>query len=713
MESAIVTQLPDLREELSLHPGPHAADGSPTWTLHDPASNRFFRLGLTEFEMLSRWDLGNPEAIAQAIDRQTSLKLTPYEVERFAQHLMQSHLIRPGHFQERERFVQIQYKSRPHWGRWLLHHYLFLRFSLWHPDRFLDRTLPFITWLFSKEFLIILATMALIALGLIIRQWESFYTTFPYFFSWSGLLAYGGVLSLSKMVHELGHAYAAKRFGCRVPSMGVALLVMVPVLYTETSDVWKLTSRRQRMAVGLAGMAAELMLAAMAALAWSFLADGPLRSAAFLLASALWMITLTINLNPMMRFDGYFVLSDFLEIPNLYDRAFALGRWRLREWLFGFNLKPPEHLPPSRQNLLIVLAFSIWIYRLFLFFGIALLVYHVTFKLLGIFLFLVEIGWFILRPMGREIMVWYRLRDTLRFNRNLGLTGVLLLSMILVMVHPWQVTIAQAPAMLQAENHMVIYAPASARVTQMPVRSGQSVVQGDVLLQLTDPDLQHRLESIERTIVMTRWRLAVQGVDFSESVGDSATQKSAQTLEEELITALTQRQAIQAELGKLRVLAPFSGMVVDVVEDVAIGDWVSAKEPLLTMIDAQRPIVKGYVSELQFSQVKPGDVGIFHPDNPDLSPLSGRVLRKDRATTHVLSEPYLASLYGGTLPVRKDRNGKLVVEGAMYRVDLGLDQDSTVSSVTRGTISVTGVPQRPIFRMWQALHAVLVRESGF
>lgn len=710
---ANTAQLPNLREELSLYPGPHAADGSPTWTLHDPASNRFFRLGLSEFEMLSRWELGNPEAIAQAIGRQTPLGMTPHQVEQFAERLAQSHLFRPSSFQERDAFVQQQLKSHPHWGSWLLHNYLFMRIPLWHPDRFLRRTLPYVAWMFSREFLIVIVTTALVALGLIIRQWESFITTFQYFFSWSGLLAYGGVLTISKVVHELGHAYAAQRFGCRIPTMGVAFLVMAPVLYTETSDVWKLTSRRQRMVVAMAGMAAELTLASVAALAWSFLSDGPLRSAAFLLASALWIIALTINLNPMMRFDGYFLLSDLLEMPNLSDRAFAMGRWRLREWLFGLGAKPPEQLLPSRQRLVIALAFAIWIYRLFLFFGIALLVYHATFKLLGIFLFMVEVGWFILRPIGREIMIWFKYRGVLRCNWNLMVTLGLLSAGILVMLYPWQKTIAQAPAMVQAENHTVIYAPASARVTQIAVQSGQRVAQGDVLMQLADPDLQHRLDTIERTIVMTRWRLAVQGIDFSESQWDPASQKSGQTLEEELVTALTERRAILEELAKLSVLAPFSGMVVDVAEDVAMGDWVAAKEPMMTLIDAQHPIVKGYVSELQFSQVFPGVVGIFHPDNPDLPPIFGHVLRKDQATTRTLSEPYLASLYGGTLPARKDRSGKLLVEGAMYRVDLGLDKDSSVSSVIRGTIVLQGVPQRPISQLWQTLHAVLIRESGF
>ncbi|MBF8271035.1 MAG: hemolysin D [Magnetococcales bacterium] len=707
------SELPSLREEISLYPGPHAADGSPTWTLHDPASNRFFRIGWREFEMLSRWDLHTPEAIAQAISAETTLRMTPRDVELFTQHLAQSHLFRPMTAEDRARFLEIQRHSQPHWVGWMLHNYLFMRIPLWRPDSFLRRTAPAIQWMFSREFLLLITMTAFLSLGLIVRQWEAFVTTFQYFFSWTGVIAYAGALFASKIIHELGHAYAAQRFGCRVPTMGVAFLVMYPVLYTETSDVWKLSSRRQRMVVGMAGMAAELMLAIIAALAWSFLPDGPLRSASFLLASAIWIITLAVNLNPMMRFDGYFLLCDALEIPNLQDRAFALGRWRLREWLFGLGVLPPEKLAPSRQKLLIALAFGIWIYRLFLFFGIALLVYHAFFKLLGIFLFLVEVGWFILRPLGREIMVWYKVRGVLHLNRNLVVTLLLFVASILLLVLPWHFSIAEAPATLQSDNHTVIYAPASAQVVQIQVRSGTEVAQGDLLLRFFDPDLQHRLDTVEKNIVMARLRLAVQGVDFSESGSASEPQKQDQAMEEEWVAALAERHALQTEMEKLSVFAPFSGMVVDLAEDVAVGDWVAAKEPILTVIDANRPIVKGYVSEGQFNRVAPEARGVFYPENADVAPLPGRLLRKDQTTTRTLNELYLASLYGGLLPVREDRAGKLVVEGAMYRVDFVLDQDIPVRSVMRGVMTLEAPPERPIVRLARTVHEVLVRESGF
>ena len=141
----------------------------------------------------------------------------------------------------------------------------------------------------------------------------------------------------------------------------------------------------------------------------------------FILATATWLMTVVINLSPLMRFDGYFMLSDALNVPNLQTRAFVLARWKMREWLFAFGDDKPEHFEPWREKILIFYAFSTWIYRFFLFLGIALIVYHMFFKILGILLFLVEIFAFLLTPVFREMKEWFtRLRGT---GFNLRMAG--------------------------------------------------------------------------------------------------------------------------------------------------------------------------------------------------------------------------------------------------------------------------------------------------
>src|SRR3569623_2913107 len=225
---------------------------------------------------------------------------------------------------------------------WLLHRYLFFRIPLWRPDAFLGRSLAWVGPLFSRGLLFLTLLALMIGLIEVSRQWDVFLSSLLDMFSWEGLFGYIITLIFVKLLHELGHAYTAKRYGCRVPTMGVAFLVMFPIDYTDVNDAWRLRKRRQRLAVGAAGMLTELAVAAWATLAWAMLPEGQLRNTAFVLATITLISSIAINTSPFMRFDGYFLLSDWLDIPNLHQRAFGLGRWQLRAWLFGLAEPAPE-----------------------------------------------------------------------------------------------------------------------------------------------------------------------------------------------------------------------------------------------------------------------------------------------------------------------------------------------------------------------------------
>ena len=135
-------------------------------------------------------------------------------------------------------------------------------------------------------------------------------------------------------------------------------------------------------------------------------------------------------------FYGYYVFSDWLKAENLQPRSFALARWKIRETLFGLNHKPPEEINPSRRWTFIVYAWATWLYRFFLFIGIALLVYHLAFKILGIILFIIEIYWFIMLPIIKELKNWYMMKSEMKFNKQSTRTIIILvfLSMIIFLL---------------------------------------------------------------------------------------------------------------------------------------------------------------------------------------------------------------------------------------------------------------------------------------
>ena len=274
-----VSALLPLREEIAIFRGPVALDGSPTWTLHDPVRNRFYRLGWTEFEILSRWDAGGSEAVAQQVNAETTLHIEPAEVDELARFVAGCDLLRAATPQATAAMVAKAARLRQSVGQWLLHNYLFVRIPLVRPDRFLTATYPYVRWVYSRGFFATVFALGLVGLYLIARQWDAFLATFVDLFTVEGIVYFAVTLAALKVVHELGHAYTAKRFGCNVPTMGLALLVLVPVLYSDVNDSWKLTARRQRLAIGIAGVVAELCCAAIAACVWGFLPPGAARSA--------------------------------------------------------------------------------------------------------------------------------------------------------------------------------------------------------------------------------------------------------------------------------------------------------------------------------------------------------------------------------------------------------------------------------------------------
>ncbi|MCR6629894.1 MAG: hypothetical protein NVV74_07475 [Magnetospirillum sp.] len=554
-DAVAALRLPPLREDIRLLPGPSTLEGAPTWTLHDPAAHRFLRIGWAEFEILSRWGLGDAQAVSRSISAETMLTVSPADVLEVGRFCEKADLLWSGGEAGAGRLLAQLAARRVSAAKWLLKNYLFLRIRLLDPDRLLSALLPWVAWAFHPLFPLGLLLAAGGGLYLVGRQWERFTHTLSWAFTLEGAAVAALALSLTKVAHEMGHGLAAKRFGCRVPAMGVALLVLWPVLWTDVTDAWKLTDRRQRLSIDAAGMAAEIILAVAASLLWAVLPDGPGRSAMFLLAGSTWLLTLAVNLNPLMRYDGYFLLSDLLDEPNLQDRSFALARWWLRERLFGFGDAPPENPRPGRRNLLVAYALAVWVYRFFLFLGIALLVYHLAFKLLGLFLMAVEIGWFILRPIWAELGVWRLRRADVRWKRNTVVFAAFGTVLLLALLLPWYGHVS-APALLRPERQTTLYTAQPGQVVQV-AGEGQVVAEGTPLFVLQSPDLEFRRRKAEAQIEGLRNHLA--GLSFAGRMAEES-----EVAWQELGKAVAELGDVAAAMDVLAVRAPFAGVVADV-----------------------------------------------------------------------------------------------------------------------------------------------------
>ena len=697
---------PRLREELGLYAGPRLADGQPSWVLHDPVRNLFFRIDWLSFELISHWALADPEMILNAVASGTTLRPQPDDLQSVQAFLVENQLLVPDGENGSAALAERCRKQRSSWWRWLLHHYLFFRLPLVRPDRWLERMLPHVAVFYAPLFRRLTVLALLLGLGLVYRDWDRFSATLVDTFSFEGLLGYGVTLTVVKSLHELGHAFTAKRHGCRVPAMGVAFLVMWPMAYTDTNEVWKLADRRKRLAVAAAGIGTELGLAAWATLFWGVLPEGGLKAAAFMLATTVWVATLAINSSPFMRFDGYFLLSDWLDMPNLHGRAFALARWDLRERLFALGEPKPEFFPPAREKALILFAWATWLYRLMLFLGIAVLVYHFFVKALGILLFAVEIGWFVLLPVWSEVKAWRTrwpaIRASRRFRRCLAGLGVFLVLFVL----PWPARLS-ASGLLRPAEVFAVYAPAGAQVVALPVANRERIEADQLLIQLASADLQRRWERANARATSLRWQAAVAGVDGEQ-------RQNLQVLQEERAVAEAELAAVQAELALYAPRAPFAGRLVDLDPDLRPGHWVGRNEKLATLVRDDAWIVETFLDEELVRRVRVGDRAFFRTDGADGGLVPLRVSTVDHDATRVLPAPVLATAFGGELMTR-EKNGQHIPERATFRVVLSVSEMPRAldDGSWRGHVVIQGDWEAPGMRFLRAAFAVLWREAGF
>ena len=232
--------LPSLREDLQITRGGASYSGAPTWIIFDPLRNRFFRITYELFQLLSLWNASRSLlGLVKAADMRFGQQIDADDVGSIIR-LLEGNLLlmqpASGGWQVLHR------RAQPHhsWFMRLIHNYLFFKIPLVRPERFIRRTWPYVALLFTRGFALLSLTVGILGLYLVSRQWEEFSGTFSYVFSFEGAAVSILAVVFIKCLHELGHAYVAHRFGCRIPTMGVAFMVMVPLLYTDVSDAWKL-----------------------------------------------------------------------------------------------------------------------------------------------------------------------------------------------------------------------------------------------------------------------------------------------------------------------------------------------------------------------------------------------------------------------------------------------------------------------------------------
>ncbi len=708
--------LPTLRPDLEILPGPTEHDGRPAYIIHDPLHANFEKVSWAQMQIIRF--LRHPITLDRLMKQleYTTLKVSVDEVRTLCADLIQRGLTHASGVRPVQQLMEQKHRSLYQQVMNVIRHYFYFRLPLIHPDTFLDQTVRFASILVSPVMITLYLAAALLGLIILMQRFEQYIHTFTCFFNFSGMLQYVLAIVAVKTVHEFSHAYTAKAMGTRVPAMGIAFILLWPVPYSDVTDAWRLRSRKQRLIISLAGVIAESVIAAIALCLWAFAPTGVLKSICFVVSSVTLAATLLVNLNPAMRYDGYYVLSDLMGVDNLQQRAFSLAKWFFRKSLLGLDLPPPERITSTTRFAgMILYAVYAWIYRTLLYIAIALFVYYAFTKVLGVMMLAVEVWFFFIQPVVNEAAYLAKQFRKLSLNPKSGTTLVLVLILLLYLAlplpHRQSIPAVTMPAVVQQ-----IYITQPGRVRTVNAELDDDVSQGQLLLEL-----RSRQQEAEREI--TRLEIDILRNQLTRLANDELGKAFIPQKREELEQAGSKYAELQQAHENLRIHTAITGTIVDWDNSIEPGMFLPKGSHVGTVADAGRHNAVAYLPEKWLNHVHIGknvSCRLLYP----APAYNGTITGIKPVPAEYLEHRQLASAIGGPIPVRpQPHSDRLEIVGNYYQIEIQLQyeqHDDTLSPTqpaTRlgqpATIYFYSRPQSLIINFFQYLHKTLIRESSF
>ena len=539
--------------------------GRSCWVIKDPLALKYYRFEDEEFTLLSWLDgqTSLSELQSRFEEQFAPQKLSIAALQQLLTMLHRSNLLvslAPGQG-ESLRTRNDQRSRQKFWAT--LSNPLAMRFRGFDPDWLLTILNANFGWLFSPLAIFLGVCFGLSALVLIGVQWDEFSQKLPRFrefFAVSNWLLLAVIMSLVKVLHEFGHGVSCRRYGGHSHELGLMLLVFTPCLYCNVTDAWVIPSKWKRAMIGAAGMYIELLLAAVCTWIWWFTEPGLVNHLCINTMFVCSVSTLMFNANPLMRYDGYYILCDLLEIPNLRQKASSLVRSKAATWLLGAK----EHIDPF-----LPVRGRLW----FAAFCIASTLYGwmVTFSVLW---FLTQI----FKPYGLAVvgqgmafgslalmivMPLWRLMQSLKVPGRrqrmkpvrVVISSVIGVGAIVAVVCVPLPHYISAPVLLQPRGAEAIYVEVPGEIETVWLDRG-SVQPGQPLAKLTNIDAEIAVQKLRarRDELETK----IEGLRQRAHTASEALLQLSQT-EEALAAIVGQLQQREAELKKLTIVAPFAG----------------------------------------------------------------------------------------------------------------------------------------------------------
>lgn len=622
----------------------HLFRGEPAYVIRDPVTFRTHRLDAADYQILCHIQPGS--TLAQTFRGLVAAgRLGEADEPRFYQFMLSLHRLGFAALPiSDEKLLYQRHQARQaaaRRARWMS--VLFLRIPLVNPDAFLNRTLRFVQPLFSRGFLPFYVLLMLAAGYVAWRRWDDLFAPLEGMLASQNLPLLWLSLVVLKAFHEMGHAYACKRFGGNVPEMGAYLIMFTPCAYVDATASWSFTRKRERVFVCLAGMYVESILAALALLYWSFTEPSLLHDAAYNVIFFAGVITVLFNINPLMRYDGYYICADLLEIPNLRARASQCALDLARRLTLGIHTGGGD-MTRRLKLILATYGISAAVYRLLMLAAIAALVAG-KLPFVGLALaaaYLLFTAWSYVRRTTSYL--WYA--DETRPVR----VRAVALSILLLLVAPAVLLLVPAPdsvvasAVVACADERVVHSAQAGFVVDAPIRPGHSVGPGDTLIRLNNDALEEASLEAESAVEACRLR--------QDAFRD---REPARVREERQREAALSRdwQRRRAESAELDIRSGAEGVVLTTLGPTDIGRYVQRGQPV-ALVGGGAWRVRTVLDEAQLTDAAPraGDLIEFRPSGASEAPLRGRVASIAPSGSRAIKLASLTADAGGDIAVQ-------------------------------------------------------------
>lgn len=578
---------PKLRRDVRIHE--QVFRGESWFIIQDPITVQFHRLGPTEYRFIR--ELDGKQMVGDILQRLAGDvgedTLSPELASQLLNYLQQSNLLETHEQLDPASLYEAYRKAQKKRGMQVASNFLFINLPLIDPDKFLRKTLPYVNVLLGRAFFAVWAVSLLVAMSIVVTHWGELADRANSVLAPSNLLLLYVAYAIVKLFHEMWHGYVCRRYGGPVHEMGILFLVFTPFFYCEASSAWAFDSKWKKIYVSAGGMYIELFLAFIASMVWFGTNPGAVHTLAYNVMFVASVSSVLFNGNPLLRYDGYYILSDLVEMPNLWTNSHNYLKYLFTRYVLGSRQESPLE-SPGQGVLYLGYGIASFFYRILVCVGIILFVSG-QLKGLGLILAVGAVVAWVVVPIGKGVKYMFFTPATRSHRGRAGLVMAGLVGGATVLLG--FVDFPMRLYMTAAVDHrevQIVRADAPGHVVEIRVMTGERVTVGQTLARLVNEQLLAEFRQARADLAMVKYQ-------FSSL---ELTEVAAALAIKERIPA---RQAYVDDLAKkvesLEIKATIDGVVITGRLDELAGQYRDTGDEIMTVVDVAHPLLKAAIDQ--------------------------------------------------------------------------------------------------------------------